>query len=281
MLPASKTVKRTAKDLMRGKWPQLIAVCCIIVSVYLAVILVESTLQYALGDTIPLFTAVLQQKIGKLTPAVLLCEALGLLLMLFIWGPLFLGAQRWFWRLSGGADDTVGGLFHYFGSPRLYGRAVCFRFFLYLRILLAGLVCFAPAILSCILVSPEFYAAIGLQTPMALADLWSLPGIFAVLGLVAFIPWMLRYYLAAYLLINDPELPPWRALTLSCKVSRGSRAVYLGLLLTFIGWALLCLLALPVFFVLPYLMTALPVFARYAIDNYNVSFQRAPGYGMY
>ena len=253
MLPASKTVKRTAKDLMRGKWPQLMAVCCIIVSGYLAVILAESTLQYALGDTVPLFTAVLQQKIGNLTPAVLLCEVLGLLLMLFIWGPLFLGAQR----------------------------AVCFRFFLFLRILLAGLVCFAPAILSYILVSPEFYAALGLQTPIALADLWSLPGIFGALGLVAFVPWMLRYYLAAYLLINDPELSPWQALTLSCKVSRGSRAVYLGLLLTFIGWALLCLLALPVFFVLPYLMTALPVFARYAIDNYNVSFQRVPGYGMY
>ena len=28
-------------------------------------------------------------------------------------------------------------------------------------------------------------------------------------------------------------------------------------------------------------LAALPVFARYAIDNYNVSFQRVPGYGMY
>ena len=53
------------------------------------------------------------------------------------------------------------------------------------------------------------------------------------------------------------------------------------LLISFIGWLLLCLLALPVLFVLPYMMAAGAVFARYAIKAYNTGLQRAPSYGMY
>lgn len=281
MLPASKSIKRTAKGLMEGKWPQLLGVSCITMCGYLAPLAAEGILQSAFGATQTLGGAIVQQNFRALSPAALLAECLGLLIMLCLWSPLCLGVQRWFWRLSGGADDTAGGLFHYFSSGRLYGRALLFRVLLYLRLLLTALAAFAPAIISYVLVSPEFYAAIGARTPVAVTELWSLPGAFAALGLIAFIPWALRYYLASYLLVNDPALTPGQALTLSVKASRGSRAAFLGLLLAFIGWLLLCLLALPAFFVLPYIMTAGAVFARYAIHAYNIRLQRAPTYGMY
>ena len=281
MLPTSKSIKQTAKELMRGKWPQLLGVSCIAMCGYLTPVMAEGILQSAFGDGQTLGGAIMQQSFRSLSPAALLAEFIGALITLCLWRPLFLGAQRWFWRLSGGADDTAGGLFYYFSSGRLYGRALLFRILYFLRLLCIALVVFAPAILSYVLLSPEFYAAVGLQTPVALTDLWGLPGALAALGLIAFIPWSLRYCLASYLLVNDPDLTPNQALTLSVKVSRGCRAAYLGLLLTFLGWLLLCLLALPAFFVLPYMLAALAVFARYAINAYNIGFQRAPSYGMY
>lgn len=281
MLPTSKSVKQTAKELLKGRWPQLIGVTCIAASGYIVVLLAEQLLRMALGGGQTLGQAVGSHNLGGLSPAVLLAELTAALLLLFLWQPLYLGVQRWFWRLSGGADDTVGGVFHYFGSGRLYGRAVRFQLSLLLRILLTALVAFAPAILTYVLTLPGFYAAIGVRAPVVIADLWSLPSGLAALGLIAFIPWALRYFLAAYLFINDPELSPWQAVSLSARVTRGSRAAYLGLLLSFIGWLLLCLLALPVLFVLPYMTAAGAVFARYAIHAYNTGLQRAPSYGMY
>ena len=281
MLPASKSIKQTAKGLMEGKWPQLLGVSCITMCGFLVPVVAQSILQTAFGAVQTLSGAIAQQNLRSLSPAALLTAFIGVLLTLCLWSPLCLGVQRWFWRLSGGADDTVGGLFHYFSSGRLYGRALLFQILLFFRLLLTALAAFAPAIISYLLVSPEFYTAIGAQTPVIVTELWSLPGAFAALGLIAFIPWALRYYLASYLLINDPALTPGQALTLSVKASRGSRAAFLGLLLTFFGWLLLCLLALPAFFVLPYISAARAVFARYAIHAYNTGLQRAPTYGMY
>ena len=281
MLPASKTMKQAAKGLLHSKWPQLIAITFIFCSGYVILILVQQLLQDILGVSLPLAGMLAGQRLSAPSPSLLLCEIVSLILLFILWSPLQLGVQRWFWRLSGGADDTVGGVFHYFSTGRLYARALLFRLLYSLRLLLIGLAAFLPAGVAYILTSPDFYAAMGVRAPVTITSLWSLPGALFLLGLIAFIAWSLRYFLAPYLLINDPDLSPRQALRLSVKASRGSRGAFFGFQLSFVGWLLLCLLALPILFVFPYMAAAKAVFMRYAIHGYNARLQRTPAYGMY
>lgn len=281
MLPASKTMKQAAKEILRGKWPQLLAVTGIFCSGYLMIILTQQILQDTLGVSASLADMLAGQRLPSPSPGVLLTELLSLLLLFILWGPLQLGVQRWFWRLSGGADDTVGGLFHYFSSGRLYARSLAFRILYSLRLLLIGVVSFLPAVIAYVLVSPDFYAAIGVRAPVTMTSLWSLPSALFLIGLVAYIAWSLRYFLAPYLLMNDSTLTPSQALKLSVKATKGSRGAFFGFQLTFLGWLLLCLLGLPILFVFPYMTAARAVFARYAVHAYNTRLQRTPAFGMY
>lgn len=279
MLPGSNAVKSTAKASLKGKWPQAIAVSLITVSVFLISVLsgqlflsvIDADAAYGLSD-LTLFPN------EDFRPELLLVTLFSALLTLILTVPLNLGVLRWFWRLTYGADDTVGSIFHYFSSLRLFWRAISFQLLLYLRVLLIGILVFLPAAVVDLITNPEFYSVLGIQVPLEVTSYYGFSAILTLLGFFALLLLLLQYYASPFLLINDEELTPNRAVSLSSKVTKGSKVACLLLCLSFFGWLLLSFLALPVLFVLPYLLASYAVFTRYALHANNHRPSRPVGY---
>ena len=195
--------------------------------------------------------------------------ALSAIFNIFLVTPLTLGIQRWAWRLTGGADDSLRTILYAFGDGEGYRRALGFSLRYNLRLYalqLAGL----PALLL------EKWDASS-STTGVLSDVWGtaapvLSAAAALLELIGgiFCLWLtLRYFLAPYLLSNDETLSPAQALRLSFKMMSRRAGGLLGFFLSFIGWGLLCLLVLPVMYVLPLIWISGAIYARYLIADYN------------
>lgn len=94
--------------------------------------------------------------------------------------------------------------------------------------------------------------------PLLLLEI--LVGILVTLGFVALvIPGVilaLAYSMVFYIFIEDPELETTEYLKRSREMMKGYKGNYLGFMLSFIGWILLCILIIPAIWIVPYISTA-------------------------
>jgi uncharacterized membrane protein len=67
---------------------------------------------------------------------------------------------------------------------------------------------------------------------------------------------MLAYSMAFYIFADNQDLNIDEYLTRSRKMMEGYKLNYLAFNLSFIGWILLCLLVIPMIWVIPYIATA-------------------------
>lgn len=77
-----------------------------------------------------------------------------------------------------------------------------------------------------------------------------IPGIIASLGLT----------LCNYIIIDNKELGPKEVLMKSWKMMDGHKWEFLGYTLSFIGWMLLCVFIVPIYFVIPYMEVTFALF---------------------
>jgi uncharacterized membrane protein len=100
-----------------------------------------------------------------------------------------------------------------------------------------------------------FYNYIG-----TIIFLYILMAVLILLGCVAFIIpgiiLMLAYSMAFYIFADNQDLNIDEYLTRSRKMMEGYKLNYLAFNLSFIGWILLCLLVIPMIWVIPYIATA-------------------------
>lgn len=175
-----------------------------------------------------------------------------------------LGLCRFHLTLTDGAKPTIGMLFSYFG--RAFWRSVGMNI---LRNLILFL-CQLPALLA---VSMGFYVF-----GRGLLDLWGTPELtdevvayivmlagqfvaliaIAMLLLLLVLPVSLRYVMADYVLMENPEVGAAGALRESRRMMKGNKWRYFCLQLSFIGWHILAGLALGLggIFLAPYVEQA-------------------------
>ncbi len=257
MLPSSVAVKSTAKDSLKGVWPSAITVGVVLMLTYYFGIFLSEFVK-----TIAPFNNV----------AVSIATIVIYLLVLYI--PLFLGALRWFWCVSAKKPTDKKEIFIYFSSPKKYFRTVWFTLALIIRLLLCAVIAFAPAIVASLLARPWIYSAVDFPMPLWSANLPVVANFLEVLGLILFLFLSLRFYLSGLLLVIDDDMHPGEAFYISKLVSRDFLMNFILLALSFFGWFLLSLLAVPLIFTLPLFITSFTVHGRFAINYYNTKINR-------
>lgn len=176
--------------------------------------------------------------------------------------PLLFGVFRWFWQTTGGMDSGLSEMFYYFSKGILFRKALFISLNLFLRISLAALVCFLPTILWKVFTHPDFYALFDYTLPIELAGLYEITNVFKFLGLIAFFIFITRYALVFAVLEKSENLSVLKTIKEATLLTKHKKFRLIGFILSFFGWLILCVFALPVIFTLPYLFTALCLYAR-------------------
>lgn len=268
MLPSNFAVKTTAKTALKNKWPQAVTVCMMFVAVFLVQIFFEQLLYdvaLKLGkqlDEIGFLAFGVWENL--LSVSLTLCS---LAMTFFVVFPLLLGVIRWFWRLTDGVTDSVGVAFYYFGSGDRFKKAVALFFGLVWRNFLIVLVSFIPFFAAVVLTNLAAEYDIN-QMMLFGADLGNaINTIFLFVGYVLFLGAALRYYTVLWTAVAYPDLSVKEVFEFSVKTAKGTKSVYLLFAVSFTGWAVISLLALPLLFTLPYFFAANAVFSRLVITN--------------
>lgn len=255
MLPNSTAVKREAKRSLAGKWPLGIAAVMVFIFFLMFMAILYTMLNPYFSSGVPFII------LTVLT--VFFSVALGF--------PLMLGVFRVFRCIVADTDTDLYAVFYYFSSVKRLTKAIWLCIFLISKFALTAILLLLPSIIIDTLASGKlpFFETGGM--PIWFSNLWVFGAFLRGIAIAVLVYNVLRYYLCAYIFVQNDNINILEAVLLSKKVGKLSISGFVGLILSLAGWILLSLLAVPIVFTAPYIITCYTVHCAMAIDYYNRS----------
>lgn len=244
------TLKRNAKDTLRGNWGNAIGILVVYgLIVYAASLL--SMFFYPFREAMELS----QNPAADITDIMAIYPKMGtmwlvsMLVSVFFIAPLSGGYLKVWLDRSRGQHTTIGTLFWMFSS----------RYTAYLKT-------YVWMLLFTFIWTMLFFTAMGICIAVMVvsAPLGCLLLIGAIIGLVLIIA---RYEMTLYLFIDHPEKSCRVLLNESKRLMSGNLWRFIGLSFSFIGWMLLCIFIVPALWVSPYMNVTLANFYRSLIGD--------------
>lgn len=257
-----KQIKDKAKETLRGNWPMAVAITATVLSL----LLLDIILQYILM-TVFRVDAVWSVISPTTLPHYSMVAGFGITAFsaaysLFLFVPFLMGVLRWFWKNSRDENNSLSEVFYYFSSSKLFFKTVYIAFLLFLLVILGAVVCFIPYIIMNQLTKPEFYSLFGCGMPLWASGLFPLVQFFKLAGMILFLCWVTRYMLFFVPFFENEQAKVGAIISGSIALTKGRLLRLVGFVLSFIGWALLCLFLLPALFILPYTLAGLVEYAK-------------------
>ncbi len=272
MYPSVLAAKSNAKNFLKGNYISAAAVSL----TFLASVLLLIFVRELIGMLFNVGDIYFKLSIDILHPVKLMgffaLAVVTFCLVCFLVGPLFLGAFRWFWNLTADYVMSVGQVFYYF-NREMYSKTVKFIVRLILKVAVCALLSYLPYILTVTVSSPQLYKLFGGTVPIFMASLAPLTTLFWGLGIAVTALYIFRMYLIVPLYCNDDTITQKEAFLLARHFSYYTASGYFSFLFKFIGHFLLCLLAIPILYVLPYFACANAMYCRFAL-NYGMQINR-------
>lgn len=249
MTVSTKIIKKTAKTALKENWCNAIIACTALILSYYLCSLITECIGYVFFPLV----------------------AYGFLagMLFFMFAPLLLGVIRYFWRLLFDAKDHPAAIFYYFSEKKRYARALRVTFALGIRAAIFGFFVFLPAVVTKALSQTAFYDFFHQPIPLWSFNLTYVSLFLETVAKVLFFFYLLRYFAFPFLAVADEEMEIGEAIHRAGELSTRSDINPFSLFLSFLGWLLLCLLAVPAVFILPYFFTAISVEFRFIVAAYN------------
>ena len=187
-------------------------------------------------------------------------------LYFLVLAPLSMGLLRWFFLLGDGKAEPTVAIFEYFHAATLFWRVLWLQICLFFRRLLWSAAFLAvPAAMLYFAGLWQQRGDTDLESVLSLGLM--LAGLLLLMLMGCFLLiWLMRYYLAEYVLITSPDLTARDAIRQSVQLCRGRLTELLMLELSLLGWRLLDFLILPRLFTLPYRCTVKGLYAHYLLE---------------
>lgn len=234
-----KTMKTNAKRMMSGAWGRAIGVMLLVLLPAVLINMLEQGMRGVAG--VPAFMdyagtagVALDDTANVAALSVLVSILMGIFMFIVV-APLQLGAARWYYRRTNGANEGVSELFHYFETSRDYFRALGVTFSIGVRMLFWGVLLCLPLVGIGAVYSIAKTSSGGVSGGVALVSAFLLL-IWVVLSCIIIELIVLRYFLAPYLLAEHPEMKAQQAIKQSVKLTRGHKGSLLLFELSFILW---------------------------------------------
>ncbi|MCX7657811.1 MAG: DUF975 family protein [Oscillospiraceae bacterium] len=260
-----KKIKKHAIDLLYQNWAQPVAIILIVLVFYISFSFGQSSFLNFM-----LLKGIIQKEdisLFSTNPYVLFSNALKLLVCFFVLTPVYIGAMWWFLRYAKGEKNSISIIFICYANARIYFKTLLLKASItFLRILAALPACFFGAV-SAKLFKITMLKDGGNGLYAALAVCFAL---LAVLSAVLFVFVYLRYALAEYIFVTDPDMKISRILKLSASKMKGNEEFFIKLYLSFLWWVPSMVLVFPAFFVVPYYAMAHTVTARTLLEEESI-----------
>lgn len=179
------------------------------------------------------------------------------IILFFILCPISLGVSRFYYFVSKGESPSVAEIFYYFKNKKNYLRSLSYWINIVLRMLLWGIVCMLPGIIT-LFVSGTFTMSPTIDANLRLFALLLtiLSNLFLIAGSVIYFIIVLRYFLTSYIVISREDMEIKECINISFSSMKGHRTSVLKLYITFIPWLIACFFVLPLLYVVPYFSTS-------------------------
>lgn len=245
----SPIVKKQAKDALKDSFIHAMAVCCILLFSIFITLLTGSIVSDFAGY------------VGYVATITVLT--------VFVLCPLFFGVLNFFRRLLWEQKDNTFIIFKYFSSVKQYKRAIKFVFLQGWRYLIAAAVLYFPCALVWMLSNEKVYSSLNIELPIWAPNLLSLDFLLIFIATMLFVFVTLKYYLSVFIFVSNDSIEIAEAINMSNIISKRTGADFFGLVLSFAGWIISCVLIFPIIAVFPYFITAYCVHCKFAISAYN------------
>ncbi len=265
-----RIIKDDAKRAVRFFGGRSVASAITVALVWLSVSAVETLLTFAVSGYSALFA---DYETLFSSPEMIAIMVFISLLWLFVVPPLLLGYTKLHLAFAEGRDESFALLFDMFSSAKKFFGSILFSVMFCLRYAVLIFFTIAPAgalfwFSETWLVGEErIFELLRVTIGLLAAAIITLS---VSLGIIFSMRWSLApYYRAAGNGIH-------RSFVLSAKAAKGRYIDIISFRFSFIGWAMLSFLIVPLVFTLPYYSIANAIHAKYLIEKYSRSFVEVP-----
>ncbi|HCH28294.1 MAG TPA: hypothetical protein DEW35_02180 [Ruminococcaceae bacterium] len=185
--------------------------------------------------------------------------------------PAFLGAVRYFSALIEGERVKPVSMLYYFSSLQKYKRAMHFVSSIFFAVLISVFfVMIIPGLLL-VLSNSGVYKMLDIAMPIWTPILKTASIFLQILGIGIVFLINIKYYLSIYFFVSNDFIPVKDAIGLSIDISRATKVDFWLLLFSMIGYILISLPVLPLFFTMPFFMLAYVIHGKCVAVAHNES----------
>lgn len=260
-------IKKNARTALRRHWCRACAIALIMIIFWAVFVSLQELIAevFGIAGFVDIFSTpdIVLDDIPNISPVAIMITIALFLLFVMVITPLKLGVIRWFYLLTDGKAEPTISIFEYFFTAKGFFKAVLLRLSLFVRRVFWSVIFLAPpiAMISFGILWGEQTAG-NIQTVMSASLKIIGCLLFLLLGLFLSI-WLMRYYLAEFMLVGDNEISVGKAISRSIYVSQKRKTEFLVLELSLLGWRILDMLILPRLFTVPYITSVKGLYARY------------------
>lgn len=248
-MSAEKVIKKQARDALKHNYPKaIIAMVVALLPVYMidgATTVISCSFIKLFADNDTMRDALIYG-IGYSAEFIL-----G-----FLFSPVINGFIRAFYRNGYTQDMDLKDLFHYFEGGR-YMKTLGLNIRFILRMLIPVLLLYLPLIIYeiiCSSVGGDFYGSIVYR------DFFFL---LSVLSAITTTLYSLKYFTVFTVCVENEDLSPQQVFNYSKYIMKNNTGSAAKLIFSFTPWLLLCLLILPMLYVIPYMTQSLCIAAKW------------------
>ena len=281
----NERIRRNARAMLRQNWSKAVALTVAVTAAALLISLLESGLSALLGIYgVPSMLYIYRGNLSmlfpeRILPSLLLSAGLWLLEAALLY-PLMRGISEWDFHLTyGGREDNMRDVFGPLRSGRNFFRAV----WLYLNMSVRSSFYMAVLLLpgGAMILTSMFFTQ---GNPSSLDRIMAIMGLaigvcLVALGLITGYIFTRRYQLAPYLIADNDSLTAGQALKLSVQATKGFKTGYAWFQFGFVGWGLLSVLMLPLFYTVPYFWGSNALYARTLMEVRKITTRSGPSAG--
>lgn len=183
--------------------------------------------------------------------------------------PLWIGLRKITTTCISNSQMDFYNLFYYFRNPKIYFKTLFLQLYIFIRILLLGIICIAPG--SLIIYFDQYYIPNSLLGRIYYfnfsASILTLMGIILIiLGIFITIIYSSKFSLALYLFIESPEQSILRCVKYSSIYTKRQIGNLFSFKMSFFPIILTGIFILPVLYIIPYYISSCSAYSRYLIE---------------
>lgn len=177
--------------------------------------------------------------------------------------PIALGVLRWSYQVYD-HETPLYDIFYYFRGGQ-YRRALLFFWELSWRIVFLSICCMLPSMVM--RAAERFLLLCGSLNALVYSVILVLKAVLTVGGVLAIVYYMMRFFLAPYLLFDRPDLTPKQCIASSISLTKGNQLDLAMMFLSLMPLYLCSVMVIPLVFVFPYLLMLCSVRSRELLNG--------------